>query len=234
VHFAYPDGTPVLQDVSFTVPRGSRCALVGPSGAGKSTVLALVERFYDVDAGAVLVGGHDVRDLPRTALRACLGYVEQEAPVLAGTLRDNLLLAAPHATDDEVLAVLASVNLLGVAERSPLGLEAQVGDGGVLLSGGERQRPGHRAVAAGAPRRPAARRADGEPGRAQRAGAARRRRRRGRRPDGAGGGAPAVDGGAQRPDRGARRGPRRRLGTHAELMETSPLYRDLATTQLLT
>jgi ABC-type multidrug transport system fused ATPase/permease subunit len=140
VDFSYPDGTPVLLGVSFTVPRGTRCALVGPSGAGKSTVLALVERFYDVDAGAVLVDGHDVRDLPRTALRAGLGYVEQEAPVLAGTLRDNLLLAAPDAREDEIDAVLAAVNLTSVARRSPLGLGAQVGDGGVLLSGGERQR----------------------------------------------------------------------------------------------
>jgi ABC-type multidrug transport system fused ATPase/permease subunit len=140
VDFSYPDGTPVLRGVSFTVPRGTRCALVGPSGAGKSTVLALVERFYDVDAGAVLVDGHDVRDLPRTSLRAGLGYVEQEAPVLAGTLRDNLLLAAPDARTAEVTAVLASVNLSSVARRSPLGLDAEVGDGGVLLSGGERQR----------------------------------------------------------------------------------------------
>jgi ABC-type multidrug transport system fused ATPase/permease subunit len=140
VDFSYPDGTRVLRDVSFSVPRGTRCALVGPSGAGKSTVLALVERFYDVDAGVVLVDGHDVRELPRAALRAGLGYVEQESPVLAGTLRDNLLLAAPAATDAEVAAVLAAVNLSGVAGRSPLGLDAPVGDGGVLLSGGERQR----------------------------------------------------------------------------------------------
>ncbi len=140
VDFSYPDGTPVLRGVSFTVARGTRCALVGPSGAGKSTLLALVERFYDVDAGAVLVGGHDVRALPRVALRAGLGYVEQEAPVLAGTLRDNLLLASPHATDEEVEAVLAAVNLTPVARRSPLGLDAPVGDDGVLLSGGERQR----------------------------------------------------------------------------------------------
>ena len=140
VDFSYPDGTRVLHGVSFVVPRGTRCALVGPSGTGKSTVLALIERFYDVDGGAVLVGGHDVRDLPRSALRAGLGYVEQEAPVLAGTLRDNLLLAAPRATDAEVDDVLAAVNLSHVAQRSPLGLLAPVGDDGVLLSGGERQR----------------------------------------------------------------------------------------------
>jgi len=140
VTFAYAGGDPVLRDVSFDVPRGARIALVGPSGAGKSTTLALIERFYEVTGGRVLVDGVDVRDLPRDALRARLGYVEQEAPVLAGTLRDNLLLTAPKATDAQLLAALAEVNLAALAERTPEGLGAQVGEGGVLLSGGERQR----------------------------------------------------------------------------------------------
>lgn len=140
VHFRYPEGTAVLDGVGFTVPRGTRTALVGPSGAGKSTVFALVERFYDVTAGAVLVDGVDVRDQPRDVLRARLGYVEQESPALAGTLRENLVLAAADATEADQLAVLAAVNLSGLVERSPLGLDAPVGEGGVLLSGGERQR----------------------------------------------------------------------------------------------
>ncbi|GLZ54225.1 ABC transporter ATP-binding protein [Actinomycetospora sp. NBRC 106378] len=140
VDFGYADGTTVLHGVSFTVPRGTRTALVGPSGAGKSTVFALVERFYDVTGGAVLVDGVDVRDRPRDALRARLGYVEQESPALAGTLRENLVLAAPDAPEADQLAVLAAVNLSGLVERSPLGLDAPVGEGGVLLSGGERQR----------------------------------------------------------------------------------------------
>src|SRR5690606_22898925 len=135
-----PDGAPVLRDVSFTVPDGTMTALVGPSGAGKSTVLALIERFYDVTAGAVRVAGVDVRDQPRHALRARLGYVEQEAPVLAGTIRENLLLAAPGATEEQLLAALARVNLADLVGRSPEGLAAQVGEAGVLLSGGERQR----------------------------------------------------------------------------------------------
>jgi ABC-type multidrug transport system fused ATPase/permease subunit len=81
-----------------------------------------------------------VRELPRAALRAGLGYVEQEAPVLAGTVRDNLLLAAPEAADTELWAVLADVGLTGVVQRSARGLDVPVGDDGVLLSGGERQR----------------------------------------------------------------------------------------------
>jgi len=140
VDFAYADGPPVLRDVSFRVPAGSRTALVGPSGAGKSSVLALVERFYDATGGTVRVGGVDVQELARDVLRGRLGYVEQEAPVLAGTLRENLLLTVPDATDAELLAVLDAVNLGDLVGRTPLGLSAPVGEGGVLLSGGERQR----------------------------------------------------------------------------------------------
>jgi ABC-type multidrug transport system fused ATPase/permease subunit len=140
VSFGYADGPEVLRGVSFTVPSGSRVALVGPSGAGKSTILALVEGFYPVSSGAIRWAGTDVRELPRAALRARLGYVEQEAPVLAGTIRDNLLLTRPDASDPELWAVLADVGLTDVVRRSPRGLDVLVGDEGVLLSGGERQR----------------------------------------------------------------------------------------------
>jgi len=140
VGFCYAGGPVVLADISFAIPRGTRTALVGPSGAGKSTVLALVERFYDATAGSVRIGGTDVRALPRTQLRGMLGYVEQEAPALAGSLRANLLLAAPAATDAELDAVIDAVNLRDLVDRAPEGLDSEVGDGGVLLSGGERQR----------------------------------------------------------------------------------------------
>ena len=142
--FGYPAdddaGAPVLRGVTFTAPAGRRTALVGPSGAGKSTVLALVERFYDVDAGAVCVGGHDVRDLDREELRSRMAYVEQDAPALAGSLRENLLLGSPDADDEQLHAALAQVNLSELVTRSPAGLGAQVGDDGILLSGGQRQR----------------------------------------------------------------------------------------------
>lgn len=140
VSFTYPDGTAVLRDVSLTVPRGTRTALVGPSGAGKSTLLTLVERFHDVDAGAVRLDGTDVREMPRAALRARLGYVEQDAPALAGTLAENLRLAAPDASDADLMRVLDVVNLTDLVHRSPAGLDAQVGEDGTRLSGGERQR----------------------------------------------------------------------------------------------
>lgn len=138
--------TPVLHGVSFDVPRGTRVALVGPSGAGKSTVLGLIERFYDPDSGTIELFGVDLRSLDRGELRAQLGYVEQDAPVLAGTLRDNLLLASPDASDAACERVLRAVNLGGLLDRSAAtgglesGLDAQVGENGLMLSGGEKQR----------------------------------------------------------------------------------------------
>ncbi|MGO2745463.1 ABC transporter ATP-binding protein [Microbacterium sp.] len=130
----------VLRGVSFDVPRGARVALVGPSGAGKSTVLSLVERFYDPTGGSIRLDGHDIRTYPRAELRAHFGYVEQDAPTLAGTLADNLRLASPDATDADCERVLHAVNLGDVLERGPLGLQMPVGEDGVMLSGGERQR----------------------------------------------------------------------------------------------
>jgi len=100
----------------------------------------LVERFYDATDGAVRVGGLDVRDVDRALLRAGIGYVEQGAPVLAGTLRDNLLLTVPDASDETLLRVLADVRLVDLVDRDPRGLSTPVGDDGILLSGGERQR----------------------------------------------------------------------------------------------
>ncbi len=154
VEFSYPDSVvkarsldadapaeaAVLRGVSFEVPRGTRTALVGPSGAGKSTMLALIERFYVPTAGVIRLGGVDIRALDREELRAQIGYVEQDAPVLAGTIRQNLQLGSPDATELECIAVIDAVNLREVLDRNELGLDAQVGEDGVMLSGGERQR----------------------------------------------------------------------------------------------
>ncbi len=140
VSFHYTADEPVLRDVSFEAKPGTRVAFVGPSGAGKSTILSLIERFYEPSSGQVLLGGVDIRDLPRSVLRAQIGYVEQDAPVLAGTLRSNLTLAAPGASDADCVRVLHDVNLGGVLGRDPAGLDALVGEHGVKLSGGERQR----------------------------------------------------------------------------------------------
>ncbi|CAD5992628.1 ABC transporter ATP-binding protein [Agreia sp. COWG] len=135
-----PMASGVLHGVSFAARQGQRTALVGPSGAGKSTMLALIERFYDPTSGTVRLGGVDLRAIDRETLRSQIGYVEQDAPVLAGTIRENLLLASPAASDADCVRVLHAVNLGEVLGRSEKGLDAAVGEDGVMLSGGERQR----------------------------------------------------------------------------------------------
>lgn len=134
------EAKPVLRGVNFKIERGTRVAIVGPSGAGKSTTLSLIERFYEPTGGRILLDGQPVAELDRSVLRAQLGYVEQDAPVLAGSIRANLLIGKPDATDAELRAVLAEVNLTDVLDRNERGLDAEVGEQGIMLSGGERQR----------------------------------------------------------------------------------------------
>jgi ABC-type multidrug transport system fused ATPase/permease subunit len=141
VTFCYPDHRgPVLNEISFQTPPGTMTALVGPSGAGKSTVFALLVRFYEPLHGNVTIDGRDVGDWPLTELRATIGYVEQDAPVLATTLRDNLRFAAPHATDDDIHNVLVRTRLDDLLVRLPDGLDTVLGHRGITLSGGQRQR----------------------------------------------------------------------------------------------
>ena len=141
VGFAYRAGLPpVHRGVSFTVPARGMTAFVGPSGAGKTTVFSLIERFHEPDTGRILLDGRDLRDWPLAELRAAIGYVEQDAPVLAGTLRENLLFGAPDATARQIGDVLRRTRLDGLAARLPHGLDTPVGHRGDRLSGGERQR----------------------------------------------------------------------------------------------
>ncbi|MFI6941115.1 ABC transporter ATP-binding protein [Streptomyces sp. NPDC050418] len=141
VRFRYRDELPyVHHGVSFEVPGPGMTAFVGPSGAGKTTVFGLIERFHEASGGRVLVDGRDVRAWPLAALRAQIGYVEQDAPVLAGTLRENLLFAAPDASEEAIADVLVRAKLDALVERLPDGLDSLVGHRGSQLSGGERQR----------------------------------------------------------------------------------------------
>ncbi|MGW6056998.1 ABC transporter ATP-binding protein [Streptomyces sp. NPDC055189] len=141
VTFRYREGLPyVHHGVSFDIPGPGMTAFVGPSGAGKTTVFGLLERFYDATGGRVLVDGRDVHEWPLAELRSAIGYVEQDAPVLAGTLRENLLFGAPGATDEEIRDVLVRARLDTLVERLPDGLHTLVGHRGSQLSGGERQR----------------------------------------------------------------------------------------------
>jgi len=141
VRFRYrPELPEVHLGVGFTIPPRGMTAFVGPSGAGKTTVFSLIERFYEPLAGRVLVDGIDVRDWPISQLRAAIGYVEQDAPVLSGSLRENLLLGAPEASTAEIAETLRITRLTRLVARLPDGLETAVGHRGTRLSGGERQR----------------------------------------------------------------------------------------------
>jgi len=141
VTFAYPGGAaPVLRDVSLAIPARGLTAVVGPSGAGKTTLLHLLERFYEPSAGSITFLDAELERWPRAALRAQIAYVEQEAPVLAGTLAENVRYGRPDASDAAVARVLAATGLDGLVARLPAGLATEVGSRGVGLSGGERQR----------------------------------------------------------------------------------------------
>ncbi|MDQ1304967.1 MAG: hypothetical protein QG671_796 [Actinomycetota bacterium] len=140
VRYAPPGRPPTLHGVRFTVPAGSRVALVGPSGAGKSTLLSLLLRFDDPGSGTIRLDGTDLTHLTRAEVRARIGYVEQDAPVLGGSLRDNLLLSAPHTGDDALTDAVRATGLHDLVRRLPAGLDTQVGPRGATLSGGERQR----------------------------------------------------------------------------------------------
>jgi ATP-binding cassette subfamily B protein len=134
------DSGPVLTDITFTAEPGQMVALVGPSGAGKTTVTHLVARLYDVDAGAVRVDGHDVRDVTLQSLEDAVGYVTQDAHMFHDTIRANLLYARPGASDEEVWAALEAAQIATLVRGLPDGLDTVVGDRGYRLSGGERQR----------------------------------------------------------------------------------------------
>jgi ABC-type multidrug transport system fused ATPase/permease subunit len=133
-------GVDVLHDVSFTVEPGQVVAIVGSSGAGKSTIASLLPRLYDVDSGAVRLAGIDVRDLTSASIRETLGLVTQDGHLFHESLRSNLLLAAPGASDDELWEALTRARLGDLVRSLPDGLDTVVGERGYRLSGGERQR----------------------------------------------------------------------------------------------
>jgi ABC-type multidrug transport system fused ATPase/permease subunit len=140
VTFAYPGGRPVLDGVSFTVPRGGRVALIGPSGSGKSTVAALVQAHLRPGSGSVRIAGHDATAVPVDWVRAQTAVVAQTTYLFTGTLADNLRLADPGAADDRLWDVLAQANLADDVRRFPDGLATRVGERGLSLSGGQAQR----------------------------------------------------------------------------------------------
>ncbi|MGW6918520.1 ABC transporter ATP-binding protein [Kitasatospora sp. NPDC054939] len=139
VHVGY-DGAPVLDGLSMHVPQGRMTALVGPSGAGKTTVIKLIARFFDPDAGTVRVGGVDVREMRTEDLTSAISVVFQDVYLFDGSILDNIRVGRPDATDEEVLAAARTARVDDIADRLPDGWEAPAGEGGSRLSGGERQR----------------------------------------------------------------------------------------------
>jgi ATP-binding cassette subfamily B protein len=140
VRFSYDGSEPMLNDISFAVQPGQTVALVGPSGSGKSTTLSLLQRFYDIEAGAIRVDGVDVRQAGLHDLRARFAYVEQEPVIFAGTIEDNILFGKPDASRDEVLAASRAALVDDFVADLPQGYDTVVGERGVMLSGGQKQR----------------------------------------------------------------------------------------------
>lgn len=141
VRFSYAGGgAPSLDAVSFHVAAREHVALVGPSGAGKSTVVALLLRFFDPDAGTIRIGGTDIRSLPLETLRSLISVVSQDTVLFEGTVADNLKLAKPDATDEEIRAAAQAAHIDAFIESLPLGYATRIGERGATLSGGQRQR----------------------------------------------------------------------------------------------
>ena len=140
VSFAYPGRAPVLRAFDLTIEPGQRVGLVGYSGAGKSTVLALLQRFYDVQSGRVLIDGQDIRDVTQESLRTTMAIVPQDISLFHRTVLENIRYARPEAPEADVLAAAEMANCREFIEALPDGFDTMVGDRGVKLSGGQRQR----------------------------------------------------------------------------------------------
>ncbi|MCL2136099.1 MAG: ABC transporter ATP-binding protein/permease [Coriobacteriia bacterium] len=140
VGFHYSPETPILENIDFSVQQGRSVAIVGPSGAGKSTIINLIPRLYDVVTGQVLLDGIDVRDLDLGWLRSNIGLVTQDSYLFNGTVRENLLYAAPNATEADLVKACKDANIHDFIMSLPLAYDTEVGNRGIKLSGGERQR----------------------------------------------------------------------------------------------
>lgn len=140
VNFSYVQGKPVLRDVNLRIPVGSSIAFVGNSGGGKTTLVNLLPRFYDVASGKILINGQDIRAYSLKSLRNQIAVVFQDNFLFAGTIKDNILMGKPDATDREINKVLKLVYLDDFVKTLPCGINTEIGERGALLSGGQKQR----------------------------------------------------------------------------------------------
>lgn len=139
LQFSY-DGTPVLHDINLRIPAGSSLAIVGPTGSGKTTLVSLIPRIYDVEAGMVLIDGKSVREYPLSFLRRNIGFVPQETFLFGETIRENIAFGVPDATDQDVRWAAAAANIATEIEDFPEQYKTIVGERGITLSGGQKQR----------------------------------------------------------------------------------------------
>jgi ATP-binding cassette subfamily B protein len=140
VGFRYPDASPVFEDFVVRLDAGQRVGLVGPSGSGKSTLFALLQRFYDVQTGRILIDGQDIAMVTQESLREAIAVVPQDLSLFHRSIRENIRYGRPDASDDEVWAAAVSARCNGFIAALPEGIATIVGERGVKLSGGQRQR----------------------------------------------------------------------------------------------
>ena len=140
VKFSYQGKEPAIDGISFTIPPGTKTAIVGESGGGKSTCLKLLFRFYDVDSGSITVDGHDIRDLTLLSLRKHIGVVPQDTVLFNATIMYNLRYANPDASEADVFNACKAANIHERILAFPEQYDTKVGERGLKLSGGERQR----------------------------------------------------------------------------------------------
>lgn len=140
VHFSYNDNIEILHGISFDINGGETLAVVGSSGGGKTTLCQLLPRFYDVDHGAILIDGQDVRDVTQASLHKAIGIVQQDVFLFAGTIRENIAYGKLDASDDEIIEAAKKAEIYDDILAMPNGLDTYVGERGVMLSGGQKQR----------------------------------------------------------------------------------------------
>ena len=140
VGFSYYENEPVLRDLSFVAPAGKTTALIGASGGGKSTVVALLQRFYDVETGRICIDGQDIREVTKHSLRGAIAYVPQSPYLFEGTIRENIRLGRPDASDHDIEEAARLAQADEFIRAQPFGYDTPLGENGVSLSGGQRQR----------------------------------------------------------------------------------------------